>query len=601
MATVYFDLPNVTNGTGTSASPKNQTGWNAYSPAAGDILLFKRGTTSAANAFTLTAGTAGNLIKWGAWYNADGTDDSTKALPVITTTTVLSTSISTNKDYTWLDKIKLVASGITVANDKVLVFMGTGAKITDCYFDANIGCVYASGKASLTITGNTFYGVSHSSANNNNVVTIDGAATLDSITFSRNNIYHYGGGSSTSCGFKIANTSPSNFTNFLFQHNVVTTSTGAANANLGAIGARFSRCSSALITDNTITYFQDGIFITDMTATIGSNTLTNNYHFGLHLSTDAINCTIERNVCSYNGTSINNGVTLFAYGRGIELSGAAGQSRCTGHTIRFNTCEYNYNYGGPNDNGSEGCGIGLDDATNNCTVYGNTCRFNEGNGIQCYGGTIGSGSPAITDTGNHKIIANFVSSNCTAAYTSRQTGGTFTNNFNADISLSNIVGTTSYIANNVCNSNCPAAININSGCDGKLIIANNIITNTYGIGMDSAYSISTGGITSNDFTGATRKYFTRTTDANGSCTFTVNAYVATNDLTVDPKWDNSYFLSAGSTLISAGFALGGTRLDFGGRVFNANPSIGMYEWFVNVPPAQSNLGGRLRRTVFHRR
>lgn len=600
MATVYFDLPNVTNGSGTSASPKNQTGWNAYSPAAGDILLFKRGTTSAANAFTLTAGTVGNRIKWGAWFNADGTDDSTKAKPIITTTTVLSTAASTNKDYVFLDNISVIASAITVANDKGLLFLGTGATMSNCTLSANIGCCYVSDASTVIITDNTMTGVSHSTANTNYVLFVTGTAVMSSITIDGNTILHSGGGSNTSHCIKLQNTDAANtLTGLTFSNNTVTTSTGSPNANKGAFGMRIFRTASAIYDNNTITNFQDGMFVLNCACTIKNSTLTNNYHFGLHCSTDAIGCTIENNTCSYNGTSTNDGVDLFAYGRGMELSGAAGQARCGGHTIRFNTCNNNYNYGGPLDNGSEGVGIGLDDATNNCLVYGNTCKNNEGNGIQCYGGTLGSGSPAITDTGNHRIIANYLSNNCTAAITNRRSGGTDTNAFNADISLATIVGTTSYIAHNVCNGSTPTGININAACDGKLIIANNIFTNTHGIGMDSTYSASIGVCNSNNFYNVSQTYSLRTVNASGSVTFAVNSYVGTNNLSANPKWTDDYHLSTGSALISAGFAIG-SRLDFGGRTYNPAPSVGMWEWF-DVAPAKNPPGGNMRRRIFHRR
>lgn len=99
---------------------------------------------------------------------------------------------------------------------------------------------------------------------------------------------------------------------------------------------------------------------------VDNNNCNNNMNFGIHISGLAKSYIIERSVCNANGGTLTNSY----YGRGIELSSKVGQDAVSGHTIRYNTCRFNYNYGGPLDNGSEGVGIGVDDGTSKCLVYG---------------------------------------------------------------------------------------------------------------------------------------------------------------------------------------------------------------------------------------
>jgi parallel beta-helix repeat protein len=118
----------------------------------------------------------------------------------------------------------------------------------------------------------------------------------------------------------------------------------------------------------------------------------------------------------------------------------------TGHTIRRNTCRFNFNYGGPLDNGSEGVGIGLDDGTNKCSLYSNIISNNEGNGIQLYGG----GNPAkYPDTGGHSIMTNRMDSNCTRSFINRRSGGRTPSTFYAHIQLAYTYGSRTTISGNV--------------------------------------------------------------------------------------------------------------------------------------------------------
>lgn len=175
---------------------------------------------------------------------------------------------------------------------------------------------------------------------------------------------------------------------------------------------------------------------------VGSNNCSRNMNFGIHVTGVARSFLIENNVCNYNGGTMS----PTCYGRGIELSAAAGPNAVTGHTLRYNTCRFNYNYGGPLDNGSEGGGIGLDDGVTKCTVYGNTVSNNEGNGIQLYGG----GDPArYPDTGGHMLMSNIMDSNCSHSVLNRRSGGRTPIPFQAHIALAWIYGSRTVISSNV--------------------------------------------------------------------------------------------------------------------------------------------------------
>src|SRR5205085_11093154 len=168
--------------------------------------------------------------------------------------------------------------------------------------------------------------------------------------------------------------------------------------------------AAAQIDRNTVTGMLAGISLGNGDGIyVGNNTCSNNTNFGIHITGVAKAFLIENNTCNSNGGPLSPNY----YGRGIELSSAAGPEAVTGHTIRHNTCRFNFNYGGPQDNGSEGVGIGLDDGTNKCTVYANILSNNEGNGLQLYGG----GDPGkYPDTGGHSITQNRMDSNCTRSF-----------------------------------------------------------------------------------------------------------------------------------------------------------------------------------------
>jgi parallel beta-helix repeat protein len=427
VSTFYYDFAAAVNGTGTSASPFNLTGWTATTVSAGNIYLFKRGTTLT-TAFSTVKGTnAATLTTYGAWFNADGSDDDTQPRPIIISTTAFSSFASTNKDYVYISNWDIRTWSLPIAGDTNSLCLGTGATIDNCIVMSNCGCIASYGKSNTTITNNTCYGVAHGASVNNNVIIVSDVSA-STVAIENNVIYHLGGGGTPISNGLRAECSDSSgaLTGLTVRNNIIVPvaneqrinprhgfvsenrggpalhllpGVGFINDtsfptpipapqtrlcnNVDALGMRLGRCPSALIENNRVFGFLEGIFIVGGGAatamTLTHNVCNYNRHYGIHLTTDAIGCTLKYNTCNYNGTNLVDAV-LQAYGRGIELSSAAGDGRCSGHTIAFNVCQFNKNYGGPNDNGSEGVGIGLDDGVSGCLVYGNTLTDNEGNG-----------------------------------------------------------------------------------------------------------------------------------------------------------------------------------------------------------------------------
>lgn len=660
MATTYFDLNNVTNGAGTALDPKNLTGWNATTPSAGNSYLFKRGNVFN-GAFTLTAGTAGNLITLGAWFNSDGTDDTTRPRPIINTSTVLSSLGTSNKDYTSTNSLDIRYYSCPPVNDKNIICMGDGATLNDCLLYTNVGCVGIYGKSNVTVTNNTMYGVSHGSNFANNVLSVSDIITFGSHTISGNNIYHYGGGNSNSHGIRCESTlSTTALTNLNVVNNVVKCAKTAQrlvpgvglvnsykldqqlvaggnfnsgttqpnelvpmavptpvlytqqlvyrNPNRSSIGIRLQRTPSAYVSGNTVSGFLEGIWAlgggTATALTIANNTTTWNRHFGIHLTTDAIGCTLRANTCNYNGGNVADAI-LQAYGRGIEMSSAAGQARCGQHFILYNTCNNNFDYGGPADNGSEGVGIGLDDSTYGNLILGNTCINNEGNGIQVYGGTFGSGTPAITDTGSHKIIANFFQTNCTQSQSERQPASatvSFATAFDAHIGFAQTYGSPTICANNVF-KNGKVAIGQNASCS-QITVANNLLidvlhgikipTNTVTANYQSNCFFSLSAVTT------IQKFCDATTDANSQPLYSTTSMTGINDKTFDPLLSSNYVLNPGSPAIAAGFNTGTQFDDFSAHAFANPPSIGMLETLQTITPVPTP-GGHERKFIYHKR
>lgn len=575
MAKVWFDSTAATNGSGASPKdPKNTI--SGYTFVAGNEHYFRRGSTFTGG-FTMVSGTPNAKTKYKAWYNADGSDDLSKPKPLFNISAVISTYNGNNKDNCEVDSLRIVGNSLPVANDSYAIYIGHNSAIWNCDIDTNLGCIGAAGKSNVSIMYNTCAGVSHSSANNNSLIFASDSKDVDNIVVLGNILTFKGGGGASSSAIRMGTDAASfSMTNLLIADNIITPPVGVTyTTNQNAQGIRMSRCPNAEVRHNNVKGMVAGLFMTGGGAKWGCwvhhNTFCDNLNFGIHATVDITDCLIEYNDCSRNGTNIEN-ATMHAYGRGIELSGSAGQSRSGYCVIRFNVLNGNLNYGGPLDNGSEGVGLGFDDGTVGNVAYGNIIMDNDGNGCQFYGGPLGAG---WTDTSNH-FVANFLKNNGKAAFKNRRTGGTQKTTFSAHIGMSAVIGGQSVVANNVIVDG-DAGITQTSNCV-NVIMANNIfvnVANAMAFGQAAGYGAFSNVFYSNGVT--VKKYATTAVDGNGVPTWPTLAYTGTNDLVINPQLDANYRPLAGSPCIGTGHVISAYFHDATGKKFKSTPSIGMFE------------------------
>lgn len=578
MAIIYVN-PNVADntGAGTTASPKKLI---PTTPAPGDRIRILRGTTYTGNEWTTVAGTAAAHIVFEAYANPDGSDNGALPRPIINRTTVVSTYSSNNKDY--VDVFDLDVRGtVTVANDAAMFYLGMDATFARNRVDTNVGALSAWNRSNLVIESNELNGVSHANTNNNNLVTISADNRgIDNIRLARNTFNHKGGGGTNSHVVRAETSSVSyDLTNLVIEDNIAPPGATGRNPNTATIGLRLARCPGVKVRKNQVRGVLSGVFVNGAGAIITGGEILDNdfsdcYHFGVHLPGATRGFKIGRNLCNNAGS--NMGPSW--YGRGIEVSASGGQGQNGGHEIFKNTCCYARNWGGPQDNGSEGCGIGLDDGTDSCYVWGNYMAENEGNGLQQWGGT-------GTQTGGHKIVGNYFEHNCTASFYNRRTGGTAISPFYADCAFAAHKGNPTICANNIF-KNTLCGISESSANDNITDKANNIFVGVrYPIVMPANFTRSW----NNVFFGPSvlvRPYSGTATDANNSPTFPASAYVGVNDYAFDPQLDTNNKLGAGSPAIGAGRYMG-EYFDFDGEVFKNPPSIGYRESLAEL----GHIGG----------
>lgn len=571
----YHINPNAPDntGSGTAASPKKTLAGITLAP--GDKVLFLRGTTYSDTFSPSAPGTAAQPIEYAAYAYADGSDNEALPRPIISRTAPVSTYASANKHYVSYRDLD-VRGTLTVANDTAMFYLGMNAQFVNMRVDSNCGAVAVWNSSNVLIEGCELNGVSHTSANTNHVVVISADSThIDNIKVRRCTLNHKGGGSATSHVMRAETNSVSyDLTRLVIEENVSLPPNNAEkNPNIGTIGLRLARCPGVVVRKNIVRGVLSGVYVNGVNAIITGGRIEDNdfsycYNFGIHLPGATRNFKIRRNVCWHCGTDAG----ASYYGRGIEISSAAGQGQNGGHVIAFNSCCYARNWGGPADNASEGVGIGLDDGTDSCEVYGNYCAFNEGNGIQQYGG-IG------TMTGGHRISGNWLESNCTASFKNRRTGGTTLTNFNAHIGFSAHKGKASYVVNNLFKGATLAGISETTNSDNNLVKANNIFIDVrYPVCMPSGRGNAYNNIYYSP-TVVTQRYSDITVDANGAPTFPALAYTGSNDYGFDPKLDNKGRPKVDSPCIGAGRNVGKFP-DLTGRPFALVPAIGPYEYFA---------------------
>jgi parallel beta-helix repeat protein len=450
-ANVHYIDPTVAGpGDGTLANPFRS--WTSVSWVPGHTYLQKRGTTYS-GPFQLSAGgTALQRITIGAYFRSNGGDDPSQPRPVIIlpgapATPAGGASIAVyrqERDFVTYRQLDIRNSALPDGNDVAILWLGNDCVFENSRLTSNRAGLCIFEKNRVTVSDCVLDVISDGASFGNQGILVAGSTNIDGISLLNNTVRHGGGGSATSHGIRCETyNSAALLTRLVIRGNRVSPPSGVPyNPNRKAIGIYLIQGDAATLDKNTVTGMLTGIFINGGDRSyVGNNNCSNNMNFGIHITGHAKAYLIERNICNANGGTLSSTY----YGRGIELSSKVGQDAVSGHTIRYNTCRFNYNYGGPLDNGSEGIGIGVDDGTSKCMVYGNIVSNNEGNGIQVYGG---GDRAKWTDTGGHTIDSNKLDSNCTFSVMSRRSGGKTPSPFQAHIALAYVYGSPTVISNN---------------------------------------------------------------------------------------------------------------------------------------------------------
>ena len=474
---VHYIDPGATGsgpGDGTLANPYRS--WTSVSWMPGHTYLQKRGTTYSGVFQVSASGTASQRITIGAYYRSNGSDDTSQPKPVIIlpgapTTPINGASIAVLKqerDFITYRNLDIRNSALPEASDVAIIWLGNNCVFENNNVTSNCAGVCVFTKNHVTVSGCVLDVISNSSAYENQGILVAANATIDDIRLLNNTVRHHGGGKVASHGIRCETYNSASFlTHLVIRGNRVSPPPGVDyTPNPRAIGIYVVQGAAATLDKNTVTGMLAGIFINSGDRSyVGNNNCSNNMNFGIHISGLARADIIEKNVCNATGGN-------FApswYGRGIELNSAAGSDAVSGHTIRYNTCRFNRNYGGPLDNGSEGVGIGLDNGVSKCSVYGNIISNNEGNGIQVYGGGDRARWP---DTGGHTISSNTMDSNCTFSVLNRRKGETTPSPFQAHIALVYVYGSPTVVSGNTFSGSTPMAI-YTDGSDSGITTAGN--------------------------------------------------------------------------------------------------------------------------------
>ena len=479
MTTFYVDPTAASPGDGTLANPFNS--WASVTWAPGNTYLQKRGTTYSGVFKLSTGGTQFQRITVGSYYGPDGSDDPSRPKPIIIlpaapTAPVDGASIAIHpyeRDFITYRNLDIRNLDLPDANDVAIIWLGNNCVFENNDVSSNCAGVYIYEKNHVEVANCALNVLSGRTSHPNHGILVAGNGNIDDIRILDNTVYHGGGGSTSSHGIRCETyNGAATLTKLVIQGNKISPPRGQTySANRSAVGIFVVHGLAARLHRNTVTGMVTGILLSSGDRNhVSANNCSTNMNFGIHITGFAKSFLIEGNTCNYNGGTVSPDY----YGRGIELSSAAGINAVTGHIIRRNTCTFNYNYGGPLDNGSEGVGIGLDDGATSCSVYGNHVANNEGNGIQLYGG----GAPdRIPDTGGHMIVGNFLDSNCTHSVLNRRSGGTMPSPFFAHIQLAYIYGTRTLISNNVFMGTTQGGIRQDS-TSSNIIMANNIYLGT---------------------------------------------------------------------------------------------------------------------------
>jgi hypothetical protein len=556
MATYYIDPSWGGTASGTFALP-----WTTYAslPAlsAGDKVLQKAGTTFSGTVTAGYSGTLANPIIYGV-YAADGSEVTTTlgAATIAGTGTAADNFGTGIVSYVWVRCLK--ATNITSARYGFTI--GASASTSGCrasYCQVTDQTATTAGIQVRSNPGTDPHIVEHCDSSRNTYGILLQGATGGAAIQLRNNICQY----NAEAGIRLV----------LASAGIVT---GAIQGN----DCRYNGMTQAVTGKGIgIDILSDGTGLF-----VASNNCDNNYTMGIRGGTFSglvngveiirnecnfngwygiqmgrgVGFVVARNTCNDNGSNRDN-----KYGRGIECYSSNGSFPCGPGTVAFNACNRNLNYGGTLNNGTEGCGIGLDDNHSGITVVGNTCIDNEGSGIQ------------VNPSG--AVGANYIH------------GNLLVDNFNVDPAR---VAAGSWVAI-LCSQIYTSTTEANLKIRNNTFINTGIASCQYEVSEGTAAAAAGVEVVNNLFVGAAvalkaRSAITRTHNAYWQCSINGQANTSTTALsadagvvTADPLLSPDYRPTPGSPLHGAGTHLGyGYKYrDIDGKQRPNPPAIGAYD------------------------
>lgn len=548
MATYYIDPSAASNGIGTTASPFNT--WTGVPVAAGNIYKQKRGTTWTGAFPSLTNGTSGNVTTIAAYANADGSDSFMLPKPIINNgDAMFPGTLGSPKTFFKWQSVDLKNLRSIITSDTPMMWLGSDVEFNDVGLDTNLTGLYAENQSRIKIKDCRIKAATASTTTHAiNALVLAGTQAMTGIEIDGLDIIVGDGGPTGAHAVKITNTVP--FTDLKIKNFTARTANGLPTTHINKAGLFVQNATgtslangaaaSIEISNVDVSNFADGMFLAGVrNAWIHHWRCDGNNSFGLH-GTGSSASPFSGNVIEWFIANENGRDVSPWYGRGVELSGGGQIHGCTGNTIRFFQASRNKNYGGPSDNGTEGVGIGLDDAASFNLVYGGICQDNEGQGVQIYGGSV---PPA--DTGGNIVTGLRLINNGINAVWNRRSGGTYKTPGSCNVSVSNVHGSRTVFTNNL----------IVGGYGGYREGSECANVSKHGnvFMSQSAYAISVAATTdigTNIYApGIPKNIANLALDVNNSPAPVLLSAGVNGDLTTSPLLDDSYLPQAGSPLL----------------------------------------------------
>lgn len=476
MAIYYIDPTWTGTASGTFAQP-----WTTYAslPAlsAGDKVLLKEGTTFVGTVLATASGTSGSRIVYGV-YNANGNEVTNKVGAATIQGDGTNNDNFNTSTYSWVTVSCLNFTQVRAARYGIV--LGDFGSANGC---SALYCkvVNQSGSYGVRVKTNTGIGA-HSVlggefSGNIYGIAIEGTLTGVSVDI-RRNLCQY----NSEAGIRSALSTSSLMTGVI-KENVCTFNGTLQQVDSKGIGIDIlsdTDRSFSLIDNICSNNWSIGIRAGTFSGlvnrqTISGNTCNFNGYFGIQVNRGT-GCLIANNTCNSNGCNRDS-----KWGRGIEIYSSNPSFPAASVRVVNNTCNYNKNYGGTLNNGTEGCGIGLDNNHGNILVMGNTLIGNDGNGIQF------NPSGAV---GTSIIVGNYLQDNylvdsdrITSSWEahSRAQIGLFTTENNVKIYNNTIVNT-------VPNSSCTYGISESTTAAGT----GTVVVNNFFVGHTVGLNIRTG-------------------------------------------------------------------------------------------------------------